>query len=290
MSKKIKFNLLINGDIQVSNVTELQENFYATDVMNYYKNGALAKWLKNRNEIELLEKVTNIKGDSNQEILKELARIFALNSTDEEIEAATAVYETSLVSKKDNIDNVNEIVKRNYSGYLKLIREMQSQENIKLLELGAQNLVKKYGTFFKMNLLETFDKLSKNIRAIFACLTEAKIREFWLTDKEISKQIKELVNFLMDNQSEYDFVKVYCKNTDGEWEQVESKDKQIMIINLRVNLINSNMGNFYKGITISENGSSKSLTSNEVNDRYPIFNGLDVLSDINQYRLYYLEV
>lgn len=290
MSKKIKFNLLINGDIQVSNVTELQENFYATDVMNYYKNGALAKWLKNRNEIELLEKVNNIKVGSNQEILKELARIFSLNSTDEEIEAATAVYETSLVSKKDNIDNVNEIVKRNYSGYLKLIREMQSQENIKLLELGAQNLVKKYGTFFKMNSLETFDKLSKNIRAIFACLTEAKIRELWLTDKEISKQIKELVNFLMDNQSEYDFVKVYCKNTDGEWEQVESKDKQIMIINLRVNLINSNMENFYKGTTVSENGSSKSLTSNEVNDRYPIFNGLDVLSDIAQYKLYYLEV
>ncbi|MEY8661656.1 hypothetical protein AALT52_01925 [Ligilactobacillus faecis] len=285
MSKKIKFNLLINGDIQVSNVTELQENFYATDVMNYYKNGALAKWLKNRNEIELLEKVTDIKVDSNQEILKELARIFSLHSTDEEIEAATAVYETSLVSKKDNIDNVNEIVRKNYSGYLKLIREMQSQENIKLLELGAQSLVKKYVTFFKMNSLETFDKLSKNIRAIFACLTEAKIRELWLTDKEISKQIKELVNFLMDNQSKYDFIKVYCKNTDGEWEQVESKDKQIMIINLRIDLKISNMGT-----TVSENGSSKSLTSNEVNDRYPIFNGLDVLSDIDYYKLYYLEV
>lgn len=284
MSKKIKFNLLINGDIQVSNVTELQENFYATDVMNYYKNGALAKWLKNRNEIELLEKVTDIKVDSNQEILKELARIFSLNSTDEEIEAATAVYETSLMSPKNDTDDTTEIVKESYSEYLNLIEEMQTQENIKLLELNAQKIIEKYGVFFEICPIKVMNKLSNNMKAIFACLTEYKIFKIWLTDKESNKRIKELVNNVIDNPTEYSFVKTYCQKNGGEWVQVEPADKQIMIINLNIE------GN-YSDVFIKDNGSFKGKFDHKVvNDTYPIFAGLDVQSDLCQYRLYYLEV
>ena len=47
MAKTIKFNLICN-DKPIRNIDNLQDNFVIDDIIEYYHNGLLQRWLKVR--------------------------------------------------------------------------------------------------------------------------------------------------------------------------------------------------------------------------------------------------
>jgi len=55
MAKTIKFNLICDNT-PVRTIEDLQNNFSIEDVLDYYRNGLLCRWLKVRGYEEELEK------------------------------------------------------------------------------------------------------------------------------------------------------------------------------------------------------------------------------------------
>ena len=69
MAKTIKFNLICDGN-PIRRIEDLTDNFSIEDVLAYYENGLLKKWLKVRGYTEHLEKVEEILTENQLDIRK----------------------------------------------------------------------------------------------------------------------------------------------------------------------------------------------------------------------------
>lgn len=85
MAKTIKFNLICDGK-PVRTIEDLQENFSIEDVLKYYENGLLLRWLDVRGYETEYKKVSEIKETEALEIVKELIRIFGIETDEKSVE------------------------------------------------------------------------------------------------------------------------------------------------------------------------------------------------------------
>ena len=85
MAKTIKFNLICDNK-PVRTIEDLQENFSIEDVLKYYNNGLLKKWLAVRGYIAELEKVEAMEETDALKIIKELILIFNVEADPEKVE------------------------------------------------------------------------------------------------------------------------------------------------------------------------------------------------------------
>ena len=85
MAKTIKFNLICDNT-PVRTIEDLQNNFSIEDVLDYYRNGLLCRWLKVRGYEEELKKVEEIRSEDSMGIIKELIRIFEIPCDPAEVE------------------------------------------------------------------------------------------------------------------------------------------------------------------------------------------------------------
>ena len=77
MAKTIKFNLICD-EKPVRTIEDLQSNFSIEDVLDYYNNKLLHRWLSVRGYNSELEAVSAIYCNDPIEIIKELIRIFVV--------------------------------------------------------------------------------------------------------------------------------------------------------------------------------------------------------------------
>lgn len=231
MSKKIKFDLLFKDEIRVTNVSELRDNFYIDDILNYYQNGTLYRWLINLGEEELAEKIQNITNDVTlEELITQLAETFSLKSSSDEIKAATYAYQyvKNTVGSDDN-QSSNVDIKAIHSyidGYNKLLEEMKTTKNLKILVSQAQQLMEFYQDIFDLTATNALNLLKENDLAIVACLTERDIREKWENLKETNKKIRALIVKLKE--------RIYGEHGNREvttYEQISPyKDQNVLVI------------------------------------------------------------
>ena len=108
MAKTIKFNLVCD-DHQVRTLEDLRNNFCIEDILQYYKDGLLAKWLRVRGYQTELEQVKKINSNSSQEIIKRLIPIFGLTISNDEIEYATSTiaYKEKRIFAEEKYMNLN---------------------------------------------------------------------------------------------------------------------------------------------------------------------------------------
>ena len=78
MAKTIKFNLICDGN-PVRNLEDLQNNFSIEDILAYYNNKLLHRWLKVRGYEKELEAVNEIIAEKNIDIIKSLISIFGID-------------------------------------------------------------------------------------------------------------------------------------------------------------------------------------------------------------------
>ena len=81
MAKTIKFNLICD-DKPVRTIEDLQENFSIEDVLKYYQNGLLLRWLEVRGYESEYKKVSDISEIEALEIVKELIKIFFVEAVE----------------------------------------------------------------------------------------------------------------------------------------------------------------------------------------------------------------
>lgn len=85
MAKTIKFNLICD-DKPVRTIEDLQENFSIEDVLKYYQNGLLLRWLEVRGYEVEYKKVSEIREIEALEIVKELIKIFDIEADEKKVE------------------------------------------------------------------------------------------------------------------------------------------------------------------------------------------------------------
>ena len=292
MAKTIKFNLILDN-YPVRNIEGLQEHFSIEDMLKYFENGLLLRWLNVRGYDEQYTLVKNIdKSLEKKEIVKELVKIFEVVEIDDaEIEKAIGIL-TYLDKEKvlnaiyrKNAFSKREIIKDYHSGYAALITHMEeNKDNMAVLKAYVIQMEMEYLGLFYLNYYELYFRLLESApKAIFAILTRDSFRKFWI-GKEANEKIYKSIESLLHNDAmiksllEGD-LKIVKRNTQAMWDPIERPEVKLMVIKIVPGTFVKNAGEF-----------SEKLGDTDVNNKLLLFNGLEYQCNNEANELLYMEV
>ena len=150
MAKTIKFNLICDNT-PVRTIEDLQNNFSIEDVLDYYRNGLLCRWLKVRGYEEELKKVEEIRSEDSMGIIKELIRIFEIPCDPAEVEKSIYILKYKVESESENEQykqesyKVEGIIEDYQQGYRSLLNTIfENQNDAAQIKAAIQEIVEKY--------------------------------------------------------------------------------------------------------------------------------------------------
>ena len=292
MAKTIKFNLILDN-YPVRNIEGIQEHFSIEDMLKYFENGLLLRWLNVRGYDKQYAAVEAIdKSFNRKEIVKALVKIFeVVEMDDEDIEKAigiltyldeekmfNAIYKENAFSKKQVVDDY-------HSGYNALILHMEeNKENMPLLKADAIQMEREYLGLFELNYYELYFRLLESApKAIFAILTRDAFRKFWI-GKEANEKIYTSIKTALLTTTKAkeilgDDLKIVKRNTQAMWDQIEKSEVKLMVISIASGTFIKNAGEF-----------SEKLGITDVNNKLVKFNGLEYQCNNESHELLYMEV
>ena len=119
MSKPIKFNLILDGN-QVRSIEQLRDNFVIEDILGYYREGLLERWLQVRGYEYERKKVSEIsrKWDDRQ-IVEKLIDIFQIETDSKVINRSlySIEYKMKMLSLKEHIYDRGMSLQKNIESY-----------------------------------------------------------------------------------------------------------------------------------------------------------------------------
>lgn len=199
MAKTIKFNLILDNH-PVRNIEELQEHFSIEDMLKYFENGLLLRWLKVRGYEKEYIAVENIgKSLGNKDIIISLMKIFKMSDIDtDDIEKEVSILEYQNEKKKlneiykENSFTKEQIIEDYHAGYNALILHIEkNKDNMAILKADAVQMEREYSRLFSLNYYELYFRLLNSApKAIFAMLTRDIFRKYWLDEKSKSSALE----------------------------------------------------------------------------------------------------
>lgn len=305
MAKTIKFNLICDNN-PVRTIEDLQNNFSIEDVLAYYDNGLLQRWLEVRDYEEELEKVKAITADKPMEIVKELIKIFDIASDDKKI--AEGVYMLEYLSERKELCALYE--QENYktkmvildyeNGYRQLVDGIQDHPNdIALIKANISEIVSNYAWILKLNHRNLFYVLkTKSLLAIMCLLMNEHSRKYYLpvemtkedgtktfdieSDNDKSKMFQDICAMIKTTHFRNELGKnllTFSGQTDGYWKDLEPKEKKCMIISME-------NGDFVRSAGVS----GGDLGGADISENFVILDGIDYKSNHSTHELLYMEV
>lgn len=313
MAKTIKFNLICDGN-PVRNLEDLQNNFSIEDVLNYYSNKLLQRWLKVRGYEKELELVNKITAEKPIDIIKNLITIFNVETNEREIEEGIyildylderkelySIYEQDGFKTKNIIDDYK-------TGYHQLVDTIiENNSEITKIKSAISEILKEYYDIFNINHRALFYRLLHHAPlAIFVLLTFEEAREFYLpvkinvdNDDALYDDIEcdhdeEQGKFILDKAQMYnticslvgksdsilgEYQHKFSGVTDGYWKDLEEKGKKYMILSM-------GKGDFVR----SAGEKDGDFGSEDITNRFVILNGIDYKSNYSTHKLCYMEV
>lgn len=303
MAKTIKFNLICD-DKPVRTIEDLQNNFSIEDVLAYYNNKLLNRWLKVRGYTEELEKVNAISSEKPIEIIKELIKIFGIVYDEKKLNESVYILEY-LDERKELCDIYD---KENYKtktiiddyemGYRQLVEGiLENPDDIAKIKANIAKMVTDYAWVLNLDHRNLFYALKdKSMLAIMCLLMNEKSRDYYLpienknedgTTYTTSNSDKEaMFKIICSMISTYDFKTALGENlisfagvTDGYWKDLEPKGKKYMIISM-------GYGDYVRSAGLS----GGDLSSADITDKFVIVDGIDYKSNSETRQLLYMEV
>ena len=305
MAKTIKFNLICD-EKPVRTIEDLQNNFSIEDILNYYNNRLLHRWLSVRGYDLELEKVCAITSTSPMEIIKELIRIFDVSADEKRVEESIymlkylderkelcAIYERENYKAKSIIDDYE-------AGYRQRVDGIRENPNdVAVIKANIAEIVSNYAWILKLNHRNLFYiLLAKSALAIMCLLMNEKSRNYYLPivvtaedgttwiDTEKNADKKAMFDFICQMIKQADFATLLEGNlmtfagmTDGYWKDLEPKGKRYMIISME-------NGDYVR----SAGHSGGDLSSSDILNKFVIVDGVDYKSNSNTHKLLYMEV
>lgn len=291
MAKTIKFNLILDN-CPVRNIEGLQEHFSIEDMLKYFENGLLLRWLNVRGYEKQYAAVEAIdKSLDRKEIVMTLVKIFEVVEMDaadiekaigiltylDEEKELNAVYKENAFAKKQIVDDY-------HSGYAALVMHMEeNKENMAVLKADAIQMEREYLGLFELNHYELFFRLVESApKAIFAILTRDAFRKFWIGEEandKIYTCVKRLLTADKAKEILGDDLKIVKRDTQAMWDPIERPEVKLMVISIVSGTFIKNAGEF-----------SEKLADTDVNNKLVKFNGLEYQCNSASYELLYMEV
>jgi len=307
MAKTIKFNLICD-DKPVRTIEDLQDNFSIEDVIKYYKNGLLARWLDARGYSEEAKKVADINYSESLDIIKKLIKIFDVEADNEKIEEGVYILqfleERKVLCEEYSKDNykAKSIIDDYQAGYKQLIDGiLENPNDIAKIKANISEMVSNYRWAMDLNHRELFWTLKdKSVLAIMCLLMNNVARDYYLPirtngddesvnpifDTESNTDKRDMFNAICTMIKASDFITklgdnlhVFAGVTDGYWKDLETKGKKYMIINMGV-------GDFVRGAGVQ----GGDLASTDIVNKFVIVEGIDYKSNSSTRQLLYMEV
>lgn len=310
MAKTIKFNLICD-DKPVRTIEDLQNNFSIEDVLEYYNNKLLHRWLEVRGYSDKLEKISAITGEKPLEIIKELIIIFNVASNEKKIEEAVYMLEY-LDERKELYDiyckndvKTKSLIDDYQTGYKKLVDGiLENPEDVARIKANIAEMVTNYKWIMDLDHRELFWILKdKSALAIMCLLMNEKSRDYYIPiiskteyegdkiqvsdidydenydKKEMFDAITELIRIKDFEEKMGDNLHKYAGETDGYWKDLEPKGKKYMIISM-------GYGDYVRAAELRDGD----LSSSEVINKFVIVDGIDYKSNSSTRKLLYMEV
>lgn len=292
MAKTIKFNLILDN-YPVRNIEGLQEHFSIEDMLKYFENGLLLRWLNVRGYEKQYAAVEAIdKSMDRKEIVMALVKIFEVVEMDvadiekaigiltylDEEKELNAIYKENAFSKKQIVDDY-------HSGYAALVMHMEeNKDNMPMLKADAIQMEREYFGLFELNHYELYFRFVETApKAIFAILTIDAFRKFWIGDEANAKIYTSVKTALLATAKAKeilgDDLKIVKRNTQAMWDPIERPEVKLMVISIVEGTFIKNAGNF-----------SEKLGNTDVNDKLVKFDGLEYQCNNESYELLYMEV
>lgn len=308
MAKTIKFNLICDNE-PVRTIEDLQNNFSIEDILAYYNNHLLYRWLEVRGYEEELKNVKAITAEKPIEIARELIKIFNVISDEQKI--AESVYMLEYLEERKELCSIYE--KENYeakkiindyeTGYRQLVDGiLQNPQASAVIKANIAEIVSNYAWILELNHRELFYKLyyNKCQLAIMCLLMNKQSRNYYLpteiknedgtitydTTDEDKKDKAAMFRCICSLIKTTDFktelgenLVIFAGITDGYWKDLEPKGKKYMIINM-------GNGDFVRSAGLS----GGDLSSTDIENKFVIVDGIDYKSNSSTRQLLYMEV
>ncbi len=304
MAKTIKFNLVCDGH-HVRTVEDLQKNFSIEDVLEYYNNRLLHRWLEVRGYPQL-KAVSDITSSDPAEIIKELIRIFEvttdMNKAEESIQKFKYLEERKerCAAYEQKNYKVEEIIKGYEKGYSILVSGiLRNPGNVGLIKANIAEIVTNYAWILELDHRALFYKLlAKSPLAVMCLLMNKHCRKYYLPVKVVAengkitldtendadkKQMYEAIKKKITDKSFLDSLGknliTFSGKTDSFGRELQPKGKKFMIVSM-------NSGDYVRSNGL--NGGD--LSYDDVKDKFIIVDGIDYKSNATRHSLRYMEV
>ena len=313
MAKTIKFNLICD-DKPIRTIEDLQNNFSIEDVLAYYNNKLLHRWLEVRGYKEELEKINAISGEKPIEIIKELIKVFRVVCDDIKVEES--VYMLEFLDEREVLcaeyDKQNyktkQIIEDYESSYRQLVDDMlAAPDDVAIIKANIAEMVENYAWILKLDHRTLFyDLKDESPLAIMCLLMNEKSRKYYLpievkgedgsvtldTDSDSDKSIMFQLICSMITTASFTAklgknLKTFAGATDGYWKDIETRDKKYMIIRMGVGGSYHSSGSDYVRAAGKIGGD---LSKDDVECNFVIVDGIDYKSDSSTRQLMYMEV
>lgn len=305
MAKTIKFNLICD-EKPVRTVEDLRNNFSIEDVLAYYNNQLLHRWLRVRGYDQELESVSSVTSTEPMEIIKELIRIFDVVTNEEKVrediymlkylderKKRCAIYEQEKY-------NTIRIIEDYEAGYSRLVEEILDNPNdAAKIKANIAEMVSNYALILKLNHRELFYILiEKSVLAVMCLLMNEKSRNYYLPVEKTDEDGAVTLDTSKNPDKEAMF-KCICRMiqspdfetklegnlvsfsgyTDEYWKDLAPKGKRYMIVSI-------GNGDYVR----AAGHSGGDLSRDDVLDKFVIVDGIDYKSNYRRNKLLYMEV
>lgn len=307
MAKTIKFNLVCDQK-PVRTIEDLQNNFSIEDVLSYYHNGLLTRWLEVRGYEEELEKVKTITETEDLNIIRELIEIFGVAADDDKVAEDIYILDY-LQERRELLDCYREenyktqsIIEDYAAGYRELVVELlEYPDNIASIKECIKMMVNDYPWVLKLDHRRLFYTLTTHDGwlALMCMLMVDECREYYLPIESKDEEGELVLDIATDEdkKSMYDslcyFVRFteqmkkelgddlhsFAGITDGYWKDLEPKGKKFMIISMEE-------GDFVR----SAGNRDEEFSSSDIKEKFLILDGIDYKSNNAGHTLLYMEV
>lgn len=307
MAKTIKFNLVCDQK-PVRTIEDLQNNFSIEDVLSYYHNGLLTRWLEVRGYEEELEKVKTITETEDLNIIRELIEIFGVAADDDKVAEDIYILDY-LQERRELLDCYREenyktqsIIEDYAAGYWELVVELlEYPDNIASIKECIKMMVNDYPWVLKLDHRRLFYTLTTHDGwlALMCMLMVDECRKYYLPIESKDEEGELVLDIATDEdkKSMYDslcyFVRFteqmkkelgddlhsFAGITDGYWKDLEPKGKKFMIISMEEDDFVRSAGN-----------RDEEFSSSDIKEKFLILDGIDYKSNNAGHTLLYMEV
>lgn len=305
MAKTIKFNLICD-EKPIRTIEDLRNNFCIEDILEYYNNQLLHRWLCVRGYYSELSAVSAITSKNTMEIIKQLIRIFNVVTDEKKVEES--IYMLRYLNERKKLCAIYErqnykakhIIEDYEKGYRQLVDGiLKNPDNPSIIKTNINEMVSNYAWILKLNHRNLFYVLQpKSALAIMCLLMNAKSRNYYLPveitgeDGTITLDIvkntdkRDMFGIICQMINQYSFTVSLGKNllsfggkTDGYWKDLEPRGKHYMIISM-------GEGDYVR----SAGQTGGDLSRSDILNKFIIVNGVDYKSNSFLSKLLYMEV